>query len=86
MSALSAGRGAAAHIFHVIDRKTEIDPMSTEGIVTRASLLISTGITLPSVEGNIEFKDIKFSYPTRPQAKVLRGLNLSIQRYIIILF
>ena len=31
------------------------------------------------IEGHIEFKDVRFRYPTRPEQPVLRGLNLTIK-------
>ncbi|NXV85604.1 MDR1 protein, partial [Calonectris borealis] len=30
--------------------------------------------------GNITFNDVAFNYPTRPEAKVLRGLNMNIEK------
>ncbi|KAK9494809.1 P-loop containing nucleoside triphosphate hydrolase protein [Lipomyces doorenjongii] len=38
------------------------------------------GITLHDVEGNIEFQDVHFRYPTRPEVPVLRGLNLTVHK------
>jgi ATP-binding cassette subfamily B (MDR/TAP) protein 1 len=38
----------------------------------------SDGEKVEAVEGNIEFRDVHFRYPTRPEQPVLRGLNLSI--------
>ena len=58
---------AAAVIFSIVDRKAPIDSGSTEGKV------------LESIDGNIEFSNIKFAYPTRPDAPVFRGMNLSIK-------
>ena len=37
MSAISSGKGAAAHIFHIIDRVTQIDPFSKEGTTLQAT-------------------------------------------------
>ena len=37
------------------------------------------GKKIASTEGAIEFKDIKFSYPTRPHIPVLKGLSLDIK-------
>ncbi|XP_039599141.1 ATP-dependent translocase ABCB1-like, partial [Polypterus senegalus] len=31
------------------------------------------------IKGDIEFKNIHFSYPTRPDVKILQGLNLKVQ-------
>ncbi|KAK4099058.1 P-loop containing nucleoside triphosphate hydrolase protein [Parathielavia hyrcaniae] len=36
------------------------------------------GDKVESVQGNIEFRDVHFRYPTRPEQPVLRGLNLTI--------
>jgi ATP-binding cassette subfamily B (MDR/TAP) protein 1 len=36
------------------------------------------GEKLEAVDGNIEFRDVHFRYPTRPEQPVLRGLNLSV--------
>jgi ATP-binding cassette subfamily B (MDR/TAP) protein 1 len=55
----SHARGAAALIFHIIDREPEIDVFSEEG--------------KKSVRGSaasIEFKDVHFSYPSRPTVNV----------------
>lgn len=37
------------------------------------------GEALPEVEGTLEFRDVHFRYPTRPEQPVLRGLNLVIR-------
>ena len=34
--------------------------------------------TLQDAEGNVKYKDIEFFYPTRPNIKVLRGLNVEV--------
>jgi len=58
---------AAASIFQIVDRVPPIDNSSAEG--TR----------LDSVKGNIQFNNVLFSYPTRPDVKVLKGLSLSVK-------
>lgn len=30
--------------------------------------------------GNITFKDVAFKYPTRPEVKVLQGLNIEVEK------
>ncbi|KAI9321889.1 P-loop containing nucleoside triphosphate hydrolase protein [Dichotomocladium elegans] len=67
LAALSTARGAAYKIFNTIDRVPEID-LDSEG-----------GILPKKIEGNIEFRNVKFSYPTRPDVPVLRNLSLNIQ-------
>ena len=36
------------------------------------------GDKVEAVDGTIEFRDVHFRYPTRPEQPVLRGLNLSV--------
>ncbi|KKA21933.1 Xenobiotic-transporting ATPase [Rasamsonia emersonii CBS 393.64] len=37
------------------------------------------GEQVDNVEGTIEFRDVHFRYPTRPEQPVLRGLNLTVK-------
>ncbi|PVD39429.1 hypothetical protein C0Q70_02059 [Pomacea canaliculata] len=64
---LANARGAAYTIFQLIDQKSKIDNM------------MESGRRPESVHGTITFKNIHFSYPSRPEVKVLNGLNLTIQ-------
>lgn len=50
----------------LFDRKPLIDTWSTDGD------------KLDSVDGHLEFRDVHFRYPTRPEQPVLRGLNLTV--------
>uniref|UniRef100_A0ABI7YGJ8 ATP binding cassette subfamily B member 5 n=1 Tax=Felis catus TaxID=9685 RepID=A0ABI7YGJ8_FELCA len=63
----SIARGAAFNIFQVIDKKPAIDNFST------------TGYKPECIEGTVEFKNVSFSYPSRPSIKILKGLNLKIK-------
>jgi ATP-binding cassette subfamily B (MDR/TAP) protein 1 len=58
---------ASRELKTLFDRKPIIDTWSEDGEKIEA------------VEGNIEFRDVHFRYPTRPEQPVLRGLNLNIQ-------
>ncbi|PNT78029.1 hypothetical protein BRADI_1g72517v3 [Brachypodium distachyon] len=60
------GTAAAGRVFEIIDRAPEIDPYGTAG---RA---------LSSVRGRIEFKDVEFAYPSRPDSLILYNLNLTV--------
>ncbi|KAI9102925.1 hypothetical protein K1719_023364 [Acacia pycnantha] len=60
------GTVAASHVFEMIERIPEIDPYSSEGK------------KLGNVNGIIEFKNVSFAYPSRPDAPILRSLNLVI--------
>jgi ATP-binding cassette subfamily B (MDR/TAP) protein 1 len=67
--ALAKGQAAAAKLFETINRKPEIDGTSDEG----------KRISPEAFVGQIQLNNIHFHYPTRPDSKVLRGLNLSIR-------
>lgn len=38
-----------------------------------------TGKTLPDFVGNIEFKDVVFRYPKRPESEVLKKISLTLE-------
>ena len=59
---------AAARVFHLLDRKPLIDANP------------STGLKMNDVNGNVDVKDAEFHYPTRPNIKVLKRLQLSIKK------
>ncbi|KAF6831526.1 ABC multidrug transporter mdr1 [Colletotrichum plurivorum] len=58
---------AANELKILFDRKPTIDTWSEEGA------------SLEAVDGTLEFRDVHFRYPTRPEQPVLRGLNLVIR-------
>lgn len=58
--------GAAKRIFEMVDRIPEIDPEDDDGKV------------LESVKGQIVFREVYFSYPSRDEL-VLQGLNLKVK-------
>ncbi|QDS69927.1 hypothetical protein FKW77_001594 [Venturia effusa] len=64
---MGKAKHAAAELQALFDRKPKIDCWSEEGD------------RLTTVEGHVEFRDVHFRYPTRPEQPVLRGLNLSIK-------
>jgi len=64
VAALTSAMGAAAKIFATIDRVPPIDSADPSGLKPE------------KVVGEIELKDIKFSYPTRPDVEVLKGISL----------
>uniref|UniRef100_A0A8B9EDR8 Multidrug resistance protein 1 n=1 Tax=Anser cygnoides TaxID=8845 RepID=A0A8B9EDR8_ANSCY len=59
---------SAAHLFMLFERVPSIDSYSEEG-------------EKPKIfGGNITFKDVAFNYPTRPEVKVLQGLNIEVEK------
>ena len=65
--AISVARATAAKVFAIIERKPLIDSSSEKGLKPE------------TIETDIEFKDIDFSYPSRPEIKVLNGFSLTIK-------
>ncbi|KAK9723946.1 hypothetical protein RND81_05G036200 [Saponaria officinalis] len=66
MSAFAKAKVAAAKIFMVIDHKPSIDRNN------------ETGTELESVTGQIELKNVEFSYPSRPDVKILSNFSLTV--------
>jgi ATP-binding cassette, subfamily B (MDR/TAP), member 1 len=64
---MSKAKNAAAELKALLDREPSIDPWSDEGD------------DIDDVDGNIEFRDAHFRYPTRPDVPVLRGLDLTVK-------
>uniref|UniRef100_A0A8C1VIK1 ATP-binding cassette, sub-family B (MDR/TAP), member 11a n=1 Tax=Cyprinus carpio TaxID=7962 RepID=A0A8C1VIK1_CYPCA len=67
LEAFASGRAAAKSIFDTIDREPEIDCFSEEGH------------TLDKVKGDIEFHNVHFNYPSRPEVKILDDLNVVVK-------
>ncbi|KAI7851625.1 putative ABC transporter protein [Circinella umbellata] len=67
LSAVSSACGAAHKIYMTIDRVPEIDPDSENGSIPE------------KLHGEIEFKNVKFKYPTRPDLMILKDLSLKIR-------
>ncbi|KAJ0895882.1 putative Type I protein exporter [Helianthus annuus] len=66
-SDLSKGGGAVRSVLAVLDRKTEIDPNDSNGLTARR------------INGDIELKNVYFSYPSRPEQMIFQGLCLKIE-------
>ncbi|KAI9318133.1 putative ABC transporter protein [Dichotomocladium elegans] len=67
LSAVSTAAGAAYKIYATIDRVPEIDVDNTSGLKPK------------EVTGEIEFRNVKFSYPTRPDIPILKNLSIKIK-------
>ncbi|KAG8051721.1 hypothetical protein GUJ93_ZPchr0001g31755 [Zizania palustris] len=66
ITAFAEGQGAAYRMFKTIERQPNIDVCDT------------TGIILEDIKGDVELKDVYFSYPTRPEYLVFDGFSLQI--------
>ncbi|XP_005084016.1 phosphatidylcholine translocator ABCB4 isoform X1 [Mesocricetus auratus] len=67
IDAFANARGAAYVIFDIIDNNPKIDSFS------------ESGHKPDSIKGNLDFSDVHFSYPSRANIKILKGLNLKVQ-------
>nr|CAD1828627.1 unnamed protein product [Ananas comosus var. bracteatus] len=67
LKAFAAGQAAAYKMFETINRNPEIDTYST------------SGKKLDDIRGDIEFRDVYFSYPARPNEQIFKGFSLFIQ-------
>ncbi|GFN90381.1 multidrug resistance protein 1-like, partial [Plakobranchus ocellatus] len=67
ITAVLTAKGSAGTVFSIVKDEPPIDSSDPGGQKPQ------------SVTGNIKFKDVTFSYPTRPEIKVLKNFNLSIE-------
>ncbi|KAG9046648.1 GTPase-activating protein [Tulasnella sp. UAMH 9824] len=66
---IASARVSMESVIKLLDRVPDIDSESPEG----------TKVDPKSVQGQIRFEDVRFSYPTRRGVQVLRKLNLSVE-------
>lgn len=69
----SKAKAAVASVFAILDGESKIDPSD------------ESGITLESIDGDIEFRHVNFSYPTRPDIQILKDLCLTVSRCKVII-
>nr|AJG01604.1 ATP-binding cassette sub-family B MDR/TAP member 1 [Dreissena polymorpha] len=68
LQTLATARGAAYYLYQLITMDPPIDSYSTEGK------------KLDNFQGNVQIRGVHFRYPSRPEAKILYGVNLQIKR------
>lgn len=66
LQAFGGATAAATKVFNTIERKSPIDPETDEGEIP------------DNFVGNLEFKDLKHIYPSRPDTVVLQNFNLQV--------
>ncbi|GAB3911679.1 ABC transporter transmembrane domain-containing protein [Larkinella knui] len=59
--------GASERILDILEEKSEVELPTTE----------PTQLAIP-LQGDIEFRNIHFSYPSRPDVEVLKGISLAV--------
>lgn len=64
-SELMKGSGAASRLFELIDRNPQINATVGEPVLSKP-------------HGEIEFRNVSFSYPTRPKIQIFNELNFKI--------
>ena len=55
---ISQAKTAATNVFTTIDQQSKINPFENKGIIPQ------------STKGHIRFRDVHFTYPSRPGVKV----------------
>ena len=68
VESINLARAAAVQIYRIIERKSQIDSSSNAGEKPR------------KFEGNIDFVDVSFNYPSRKDVKILKNLSLEIPK------
>ncbi|CAA0383979.1 unnamed protein product [Arabidopsis thaliana] len=64
---LAKGSDAVGSVFAVLDRYTSIDPEDPDGYETER------------ITGQVEFLDVDFSYPTRPDVIIFKNFSIKIE-------
>ncbi|XP_068633659.1 ATP-dependent translocase ABCB1-like [Battus philenor] len=67
MEVFGVAQGAGVQIFSLIDNIPSINP------------LMNQGFSPTSINGDVEFKNVFFHYPSRPDVPVLKGVSLNVK-------
>lgn len=67
LESMSNARGAAVRVFQIIDQQSSIDALSEEGLKP------------DTLQGTIEFRNVAFSYPSRPDVTITKDLSFTVQ-------
>lgn len=66
---IQTARGSASNLFSVIERKSQIDVTSDEGLIPRI------------LEANVQFKNVSFTYPNAQatEGPIIKDMNISVE-------
>ena len=67
---LAKAKATVRDILSVVDRKSQVDAYDPTSL--QLGLVPEDGL-----QGNVNFIDVRFAYPSRPQSLVLKGLTIS---------
>ncbi|TMW55287.1 hypothetical protein Poli38472_013178 [Pythium oligandrum] len=67
INAVAEAKGAAAALYEILDTPSAIDAAKDEGVIP------------DSCQGHIQAINLEFTYPSRPDAKILNGYNVNIE-------
>ncbi|GAB9476298.1 Multidrug resistance protein abc superfamily, partial [Globisporangium polare] len=67
ISAVAEARGAAAALYKILDTPSKIDASKDDGVIPDSCL------------GRIQAIDINFTYPSRPDAQILKNYSVTIE-------
>jgi ATP-binding cassette subfamily B (MDR/TAP) protein 9 len=68
-ASITSALGAAEKIFSILERQPEFETEQFPLVPIETARMI---------KGQIQFKNVKFSYPSRPHIEILRGVNMTI--------
>uniref|UniRef100_A0A1B0DDU0 ABC-type xenobiotic transporter n=1 Tax=Phlebotomus papatasi TaxID=29031 RepID=A0A1B0DDU0_PHLPP len=68
LETIIAAKGSSTSIYEVINRRSKIDPFSP------------VGKKIENFRGDVEFKNIRFEYPSRSDVKVLKGISFKVHK------
>jgi ATP-binding cassette, subfamily B, bacterial len=77
--------GASERILEILDEKSEVSVESNEVVSRKSEVVSSINLNVvekPKIENRkskIEYKNVAFSYPSRPDMEVLRNINLEVK-------
>jgi ATP-binding cassette subfamily B (MDR/TAP) protein 1 len=70
ISDYSKAKNAFSSLFTILDTKTQLDPFKEAN---------ENKINPKDIKGKIEFKNVDFSYPTKPEQKILNNISFKIE-------